>query len=176
VSRRTCGATVLGLDLSLTSPGMCVIPCGWELGDWGGLHCFTWVPEIFGQTERDRISRIVGIADFVFAYALQHHAEHVFVEQYAFSRSSSSVTKLAELGGAVRAKFYWEAQIVLQPVVASQARKLVLGKLPAKDAKKLTHMALASAGAGFENGDVADAFVVANFGLSELGLTALTLA
>ena len=108
-------------------------------------------------------------------FAISHQVFHCYVEDYAFSRRSSSVTKLAELGGHARCEFLSYGR-VLTPVPASAARKLLLGKLPRKDAKVAVQAALYGADALLNNDNECNAFAVANFGLSEQGCVALTLA
>jgi Holliday junction resolvasome RuvABC endonuclease subunit len=167
-------ATVVGLDLSLTRPAACAIPHDWEIGKWRDLAWTSLETEPV-ENEHDRIVRIIKIVGHVRDFALVNRASNCFVEQYAFSRRSSSVTKLAELGGHARVEFLTYGRM-LQTVVASQARKLLIGKLPPKNAKVMVQQALYAHGAPFPNDDVCDAFVVANWGRSELGLTALSLA
>jgi Holliday junction resolvasome RuvABC endonuclease subunit len=171
--RRRAGA-IVGLDLSLKRPAACAIPRDWELGKWSDLR-WTSLETAPVETEHDRIVRIIKIVGHVREFALENRASDCFVEGYAFSARSSSVTKLAELGGHARVEFLSYGRM-LRTVVASQARKLLLGKLPQKNAKVMVQQALYAHGAPFSNDDECDAFVVANFGLSELGLTALTLA
>jgi Holliday junction resolvasome RuvABC endonuclease subunit len=151
-----------------------MIPAGWELGHWPSLETLsfeTWP----GETEADKADRLLDISNRMLNFVLAGSVKNVFVENYAFSRSSSSVTKLAELGGAIRVLFRMR-DLVLRPVVASSARKLLLGKLPRKNAKVAVQQALYAHGALFHNDDECDAYVVANFGMSELGLTAMSLA
>jgi hypothetical protein len=186
VSRRRRG--VVGFDLSLRAPAACFIPPGWALGDWAcadfGYETFDPRHEVRDEEHAElraayrRIGAIVHwAADFVEMHQNRHACPvEVFVENYAFSKSSSSVTKLAELGGAMRFHFYVARRTVVRSVVASSARKLILGKLPRKDVKTVTQQALWDHGAPFADGDQADSFVVANAGLSELGLPFLSLA
>jgi Holliday junction resolvasome RuvABC endonuclease subunit len=166
---------ILGLDLSLRRPAAVVIPDGWELGRWDDLARLSFEPfEV--ASDRERYQRIGGIVARLIGFARERQVTYAFVEQYAFSKSSSSVTKLAELGGHARVEFLRRTGLVLRPVVASQARRQLLGALPRKDAKLVVQLALGAAGAPFPNDDECDAFTVANFGLTELGLVALSLA
>lgn len=175
---------VIGFDLSLSRPAACTIPAGWRLGDWGTLDYRSVEPPGVGDAAdlAGRYRRLSFVARWVIDLLWNEQQpwpdriQHAFVEEYAFSARSSSVTKLAELGGVVRVAALEGRHTLLRPVVASQARRLILGRLPAKHAKVAVQQALYRAGAPFANDDECDAFVVANFGLSELGLTALTLA
>ena len=169
---------VAGLDLSLRCPAVCVIPEGWKVGDWKTLRCESFPTDPLGYdvgTPEGSIERIDYVIEKV--RGVVGGVERIFVEQYAFSRSSSSTTKLAELGGAIRWA-YWVADPwrVLRTVTASQARKLLLGKLPQKGAKVAVQAALYANGAPFKNDDECDAYCIANFGLSESGYPHLTLA
>lgn len=184
-SPKRAGTPAIGLDLSLTAPAACLIPPRWRLGYWWSLDVVAWDPPGDMLDEQARIRRVEWIVDrvdeFVAKAALRVVVGHaappaIFIEGYAFSRSSSSVTKLAELGGAVRVDLRRRG-FVARSVTASAARKLLLGRLPKREAKNATHGALRAAGVPPAwSGDVLDAFVVANFGLTELGLPALTLA
>lgn len=169
---------VVGLDLSLTAPAACLIPSGWQIGDWADLEVAAWSPP--APEEPDNLDalyrRLSWITSAVVEFCARRARPVVAVEQYAFSRSSSSVTKLAELGGCVRVAL-WQDGIVARPLVAASARKLLLGKLPRKGAKDATQIALWGAGCPKAwSGDVLDAFACANLALSDLGVPALTLA
>jgi Holliday junction resolvasome RuvABC endonuclease subunit len=166
---------VLGLDLSLRRPAAVVIPAGWELGRWQDLKRLSFEP-LEVASDRERYMRVGGIVARMIVFAREHEVSYAGVEDYAFSKSSSSVTKLAELGGHARVEFLRRMGLLLRPVAASQARRQLLGALPPKNAKILTQRALYAAGAPFANDDECDAFAVANFMLTELGLVALSLA
>lgn len=177
---RRVASPIVGLDLSLTGPAACWIPSGWEIGDWSALKVEAWKPALPKSPDNldELYFRLAWIThrvrDFVTAKSKERPA-YVAVEGYAFAAHSSSVTKLAELGGAVRVAL-WEAGFLAHPVTASAARKFLLGKLPKKDAKVATHLALWGAGAPKEwSGDVLDAFACANYALSDQGVPAMTL-
>jgi hypothetical protein len=172
--RRRSDKVVAGLDLSLTCPAVVVIPSGWVLGDWPNLARARLITDPVND-DHARAMRIIKIVGFVRDFVLSQGATDWFVEDYAFSKRSSSVTKLAELGGHARAEFLTYGK-PLRAVPASQARKLLLGKLPRKDAKLAVQNALYTHGAKFEDDNECDAFCVANFGLSEVGLPFLSLA
>lgn len=174
---------VVGLDLSLTGPAAVAIPPRWVIGMWSALYAWTReYPPIKEGYEVGRAARLVEISAAVEEFILQVSVRRscpvvVYVENYAFQKRSSSVTKLAELGGAVRARLYQRAPgLVPIPVVAASARKLLLGKLPQKEQKYAVQAAVFAAGAPKEwTEDVVDAFVVSNAGLSDLGFRHLCL-
>jgi Holliday junction resolvasome RuvABC endonuclease subunit len=168
---------VAGLDLSLTCPACVVIPDGWKLGDWRNLErTRAIVPSVQDRDpDRSKAIRLIKIVGRLREFVLENRATHCFVEGYAFSRHSSSVTKLAELGGYARVEFFSYGR-VLREVTVSQARKLLLGKLPPRDAKKVVEAQLKRHGAEFADDNECDAFAIANWGLSELGLPFVCLA
>lgn len=171
------GGYVLGLDLSLSRTGAVLIPTDWNPGDWSALKVFDVTHDVPEKGDwRGQYARYLHFADVLVAWCEPWAIGRAFVESYAYSKFDQSGTKLHELGGVVRVCFLEKLDIVLEPVNESTARKILLGKLPKKGRKKVTEDALVVAGAGFRNGDIADAFVIANFGLTEMGLTALTLA
>lgn len=190
---RAPGPAVVGLDLSLTRPAACRIPGDWEVGDWSRVVVASWEPAVPRgdgiDFERARIERLVEIADRVRAFVemgarspgdrevvVEPRVDAVGIESYAYSSSSSSVTKLAELGGVVRVSLF-SYGIVPVPVVAASARKLLLGKLPRADQKAWVQAALKRARAPFwEDDDQADAFCVANWLRAELGGVALVMS
>ena len=180
----------VGLDLSLVAPAACRIPSGWEIGDWGALDVMAWepppVPEVVPGAPPDhdalycRLSWIARrVVEFCLPLSVAAGIEPrpvVAIENYGFSRKSSSVTKLAELGGAVRVAL-WDQGIVARPITASAGRKLLLGRVPVKGQKARAQAALWAAGCPkVWSGDILDAFVCANTLLSDQGAPALTLA
>jgi Holliday junction resolvasome RuvABC endonuclease subunit len=180
---------VLGIDPSLTRSAAVLIPPGWELGDWAKLMFRSVeVPALdplplgaeSREFERARIRRMMTIAERLVSFVRGARPIRGFIESYAFSASSSSVTKLAELGGIIRARFLedpgMEGGLPLEPVTASQARKQLLGRLPRKDQKLAVQLALGRVGAPFGNADECDAFTVAAYGLTEVGAMGFSLA
>lgn len=172
--KRVVDHSVLGLDLSLSGPAGCHVPKGWKIGDWRALSVETLSPDV-PETEVGRLDRLLQIVDVFGRWVERMGPDYSWVEDYAYSARSSSVTKLAELGGAVRVELHRRGFGPL-PATASQARLMLLGKLPKKDQKKVTHAALRAAGFPWASGDVMDAFVIANWGRSECGLPFLSLA
>lgn len=68
----------------------------------------------------------------------------------------------------LRHVLFRELGIAAEWAPQSSARKLLLGKLPSKGRKEIVRRVVDSLHS-FEDGDQADAFVAANWGLSELG-------
>lgn len=174
------GEGVVGLDLSLTSPAAVFIPYDWEPGSWRSISWWTRSFESPGFEDpaegyRWNYRRILEITDEIVRFCHHWWPGMVAVEDYAYSQHSSSVTKLAELGGHVRVSILESLNLTPLPVPASAARKVLLGRVPRKGAKEAVQRALARHGAGFPNGDVCDAFSCANFALTEVGLTGLSL-
>lgn len=186
---RTAGrpaVATIGLDISLTSAGIAVIPPRWCPGDWHNVATMAFgrgLPK--DASEKERVERCVDIATRLQVFAStvvdlaarNHGAVDIAIEQYAFSRMLSQAHRLGEVGGLVKVfmmRTFPEAS--LDAVVASSARKFLFGKLPAKNIKKAVIAGLRSAGCPFTTEDEMDAFVVANYARSTRGLKAMSLA
>lgn len=130
-----------------------------------------------GATREQKADRWARISHAVLAFCEKHQPMLVGVEDYAFSRKSSSVTRLAELGGIVRIDL-WRARPEWLPheVTASQARKVLLGKVPQKDAKDWTqaNVRRLKGEAIYWTEDEVDAVVVANFAAQIAGWAPLS--
>jgi len=172
---RVARSAVMGLDLSTRASAAIVLPRNWA-GDWTMMRSL-----VFGSalektaTVRDRALRTESIAEAVVQFGNDYGVRHVWIEGYAFSRVSASTHILAELGGVVKLELV-RAGMQVQIANMGTARKLLLGRVPRGKgaAKKGALKALRAAGMPFRSGkdtwnDEADAFVAANFGMSELG-------
>jgi hypothetical protein len=120
------------------------------------------------EAEVVRYHRIAGsVAKFV----KDSGTRDVCVEQYRFSAmkgngqsfQSSSITKLAELGGIVKSQIFLSCYLAVVPVVASSARKWFTGGLKKDNPKQQMADYLSRMNFNFNNTDEMDAFVVANF-------------
>lgn len=159
---------VAGLDLSLTGAAAAVVPADWGL-DWRAVTTMRVGHGLAKDApQSETLARLKLIRSEVIDFLAANRVDYVFVEDYAFSRANCAHS-LGEVGGVVKlacAERGWP----VQSVTASQARKFLLGALPKADQKVKTHLALYRAGAPKTfSGDELDAFVVASWGLSELG-------
>lgn len=126
-------------------------------------------------TPEHRLARIVAISSGIVAFCRAHHAQHVFVEEYAFAQGASHAREIAELGGVLKYRLLAELRLLAIPIVASRARKVLLQKLPRNDVKpwvvanvkRLPHTAMWTP-------DEVDAFTISNCGLEMAGGTAMS--
>jgi hypothetical protein len=168
---------VVGLDLSLTGAGMVAVPSFWG-GDWNRVAHHTFGEKLPRDAEEAlRIGRLTRISAAVVEFARRHGATDIAIEGYAFASMQSHAHSLGELGGVVRHQVVHQLGIVPSSVPVHSGRKLLLGKVPRKDAKIATRAFLTKAGMPASwSMDEGDAFVVANFALSELGAFAFVTA
>jgi|SRR3990172_3057989 len=165
---------IMGLDLSLTSTGVCILsPGGDSRGFLGMIAPFSRVYSGrfgFGVTrkedEQTRIERLIYIAKNIVEIAKSHNVELVGIENYAFSRHGANISS-AELGGVVKSQLLMACKIAPTMVVASAARKDLFGTLKKKDGKVKDQVRakLKADGYEFKNDDEMDAFVIALFTL-----------
>lgn len=165
--RRAC----VGLDLSLTCAGVAaLVPSDNGVGH--DSFSIQWNEK--GESESpsgktaslsdaQRIRRLCAIRDRVVSYvhsiALNlPQRPLVCIEGYAFSRHSSSVTGLAELGGAVRCALVDKNLGVPVTLPVTQCRRFVTGS--GKVTKKGVEGYLKKQGLSFLTNDEADAYVV----------------
>ena len=166
---------VLGIDLSLTACGVCVLPDNWAAGgvcDWSAVRTCTFgraLPK--DATETERAKRLEYLTDCVANCALDLSADVAVFEQYAFNQRGAQGRAVAEAGGCMRLELHRHG-FELHVVVVTAARKTFLGELPrSKDTQKPAVQAqLRDMGAPFwRRPDECDAFVIANHFLSEQG-------
>ena len=153
-----------------------MLPIDWAASgfDWSRVRSCVAGYEIKNATERERLERLEVITASIVAFVQDHRPIAVYIERYAFSRPHQA-HQLGELGGVLKVGMM-RAGWVPQPMVIQIGRKLLLGKVPRKGQKDACLQAVCSAGAPFETGDEADAFVVANLGVTEHGGSALSFA
>lgn len=165
---------VLGLDLSLKAPAACMVDAAWKPGDWSKAH-MTWSTR---KTEHTGVERLIEIRAWLARFCSQgvnlHVPTHCYVEQYAFG-ASGRVAQLGEGCGVVQAMLWEKFDVRCEMVVASSARKTLLGTihkadLGGADVKDYVSAQVAKMGAQFDTQDAIDAFVVANHGRMLLGL------
>ena len=161
---------ILGLDLSLTSSGLCYIPDEWVPGDWDSL---VTASVGLAKKQADTIDRLIYIRDSILYFADSFHVSHVFIENYAFGKRFQA-HQLGELGGVVRVGFVEKWGMYPVALSCLHARGWLFGKIARKDMKKIVVAGMKSAGFIRKTTDEVDAWVVANFGLSTLGKASVT--
>ena len=160
VADRESPVRVVGLDLSLRGTGIVV------LGRDGAVELSDVIGEELSSksSDRDRVERLVRILDRVTGVVrdeVSAHGRHgvaVGIERYAYSRRGAQ-NDLAELQGNVKVQLWLLSRIVPEVIVASAARKAVLGHgaMPKKDIVP----ELRRRGLEFTDHNVADAYVIA---------------
>lgn len=161
-----------------------MLPTTWEVGDWSRVVCRTVAPEKRGPTAIERMERLREVWNGILReveFTGDQAELHFFCEGYSFG-SPNRAHHLGELGGLVRSEIY-SAMLGNQSskrtihlhndVPPASWRKLLLGKNPKKDAKATAHAMIEAAGLVTKNGDEADAFGVANYGLTKLGFVGM---
>ena len=158
----------MGLDLSLRASGMAVIPTSWGL-DWSCVDVYTYGYELeTTATVEEQLDRLNDISKEVLAFAEEHSVTHVFVEEYAFSRVAARAFSIGELGGVVKLDLM--RQGLIPAVVNATSARSVIGKFAGKGQKNKCRAELTTMGCPRSwTEDEVDAFVAANWGLSELG-------
>jgi hypothetical protein len=175
---------ILGFDLSLAAPAAAALPLDWRPGDWKRVRTFTHYP-IAPKTDdlRGQLVRYQEIANWACDVAAglggPGRRPQTFVESYGFSKNTANASRLMESGGIVKMALFSRFGIVMQPVNASTARKLLLGKVPKGDGrgnqKLAVQFVLDRAGAPKQwDENICDAVCVANAGLSAAGGVALS--
>lgn len=170
---------VAGLDLSLTGAAVAVVdPRRWRQS-LRRVATARFGRELKGSKETAdtvaRVDRLIEISHNIVDFLYEHGATHVWLENYSFGMRFNS-HQLGEIGGCVKHEIRRRLGIVAAPVSNTTARKLLLGRGAGKGIKLEVERQLAAMGGKFKTNDEGDAFVVANWGLSELGFPALMLA
>jgi Holliday junction resolvasome RuvABC endonuclease subunit len=161
---------VLGIDLSLRNAGYLALPLD-PFASGMPVRAMTYGIDLVNDASpRERVERL----DWLEAATVEFWEEvgkpkRVAIEEYAFSRDGSHAHELGEAGGVVKLLFY-RFGIVVVPVVASSARKLLTGYGggTSEQAKKAVQRAIVAAGFSGLNEHEADAFATANSVLSEI--------
>ncbi len=169
----------MGLDLSLRRSAVCFIPGDWEVFvhgevNWGALKTMTVGQDLKKDSSpEEKADRLVKIAGSISEWISETSV--VFVEDYAYGMAGQSGMMLGELGGAVKYALRYDVKLGVRPVNQSTARKFLLGKLPQKDRAAVVVAQLEEWGCPFATSDEKDAFTIANYGRTELGMPGLTL-
>lgn len=77
-------------------------------------------------SEAQRTERLIGITNDLVGLARDFKVRWFAVEDYAFSQVHQAA-RLGEIGGNVKVQLYLACGLVAEPIVASSARKIVLG-------------------------------------------------
>jgi len=169
---------VLAFDLSVTAPGAVALPLLWRLGQWSSVKA--WLGKFKSPPNDDQaaqLQRYAAIGDWACAIVASLGAVpiHAYVEGYSFGHSTNQQARIIESRGVIRHELFKRTGTLLTPVAPASARKLFLGFNPTKkegyDAKLVVQDNLfnvAKAPVQWDENQ-ADAFVVANYGLSEQG-------
>lgn len=173
--RRKIRAVIAGLDLSLTGAGVAIVDAStWGL-DVRRVESWRFGEKLKGSNEtadhEARVKRLRWIAGEV-ARVCAHGVTHVFVENYSFGMQHAA-HQLGEIGGVVKATLHERLGLVAVPVSNSTARKLFVGRGAGAGIKDYVAAKLREIG-WTASVDEGDAFVVMNYGLSELGFPALS--
>lgn len=162
---------IIGLDLSLTSAGVSCLPMDW---DCEPSRCLVSTVEHnhVPQNDTERAERLASVARRVLGAARELASGRGIVAwgiESLPTHNAHATVPLAELHGVVRLLLCDEGQRVVT-VPQSGARKLLMGKLPRSDVKAMVAATVRSfTGCAGWGGDEVDAFVVANWLVSEMG-------
>ncbi len=164
------GASIIGIDSSLRAAAVCALPLDWN---YQLKYAKT---KVFGYelskdaTEKDHLVRLSDISDGILKFARDVQADHVWIENYAFSAKRSRAHALGEAGGTIKLKLFEDWGVVTHSVVNQTARKHLLQKLVRADVKKYVCQNVKRLGfpASKWTDDEIDAFVVANYGLHKV--------
>lgn len=151
----------MGLDLSLTGTGMCILRedgSVLKVGLYGGKLGR-------GAPVRDKIERMLDIARSVVSSVSEAKASIpgseivAGIEHYAYGRMRGAFADLGEINGVVKSQLWMAHSIEPKQVVVSSARKAVFGRgnVPKADVLGL----LAERGLKFADHNEADAYVIA---------------
>lgn len=165
--------TAIGLDLSLTSPGICIIPLDWDCDMRRVQVAHFKTPEPDG-TDYGRALRLRQLSHWIAKQLASIVGEIDCAIESLPTHNAFAIAPLAELHGVVRLHLLDE---LIETHIAPQsaARKLLLGALPKKDVKVIVAATVRSiSGCASWTGDECDAFVVANWLLCELGAPFMT--
>lgn len=165
---------IIGLDMSLTGFGLCGVRTDWALG-WGNVRACTRASNPKHSTQKrmaelaERALRFIrwftrGVDYEVWAEAVPTHGAY-------------NVVLLGKLQGVVQHEIYRELGTITKEVSQSDARRLLAGSLPQRGKGDAIISVVQQIAPGvFADHNQMDAFVVCNWGLSELGAPFVTVA
>jgi len=161
------GPPVVGLDLSLTGAGVCVVDARGRV-----IHSSKFGYGLKKTARvKDKVERMIeiakGIVRVIDEYGLlksegsltKQTYPQVAVEGYSFASKGNSSIDLGELGGVVKSQLWLRFGIepVLVPVATGRKAVFGNGRTPKEHVIPLLH----DQGIEFEDQDIADAYVVA---------------
>jgi hypothetical protein len=152
----------LGIDASLRSLGLCVVPSDWG-GDFDRVSSTALGIKLADDaTAKDRIEGMIALASDVRRYAKNLGVTHVCFEDSLPSKTFAVSAKLlTKLIGYIERELA-KIGLYAEPVNQSSARSYFLGALPKGDRKKVTLRAVDELTDVFHYGDEKDAFVTVN--------------
>lgn len=158
-----------GFDLSLTGTGAVAVPATWDR-EWRRVERASFGVKLAkGASVREVTRRIDDLALDLCRWILRVGVTHVYVEDLP-THAAFNIVPLAELRGHFRVVLLRETGLDVEFVNQSNARKILLGKLPQKDRKAHVVEALKAAGADFDDSDQFDAFAAVNARLEQHGI------
>lgn len=164
---------IMGIDPSQTGLGYCIIPEDWDLE--AHRLVFGWIDGgSVKKTDpwRMHIERNMFLASQCVKAALDCEVTHVWMEM-SLTRGAFNVMPQARLAGYIEHALVSDCDLFPQLAHPSTVRKFLLGRLPTgKGMAKTAVFNVVRELAPISTTDEADAFAIANWGLSELGLVA----
>jgi hypothetical protein len=165
---------VIGLDLSLTGLGLCCVRTDWALR-WGKVR-FATAKTKPGEPLQLRMARL---ADYVLKWirwSTRGVPYDVWAEAVPTARAYN-IDTLGKLHGVVQHEIYRELGTITKEVSQSDARRLLAGSLPQRGKGDAIWSIVQQIAPGvFADDNQGDAFVVCNWGLSELGAPFVSVA
>lgn len=162
---------VIGLDMSLTGSGWCSIDPSIDLIEYGRI---TTEPGQF-PTRRARVMYIAGKIKHILIRAPLKMSV-VFIEDYAFSKKTTNIVQLGELGMVIRQLVYSITKFDAIEIHNCSLKKYITGSGQGKkeDLKLASYKKFnVKYGVDFQgkSNDECDAFCIAAMGVSMLGLS-----
>lgn len=165
---------IVGLDLSLTGLGLCCVRTSWAL-DWGSVVATT----LETKPGKPLPVRMADLAEDVLTWirwATEGITYDVWAEAVPTARAYN-IDTLGKLHGVVQHEIYRELGTITKEVSQSDARRLLAGSLPQRGKGDAIWSIVQQIAPGvFADDNQGDAFVVCNWGLSELGAPFVSVA
>jgi hypothetical protein len=157
----------MGIDASLRSLGLCVVPFDWN-GDFEKVQrCTLGLDAPPNATPRQLIERMIALAQDVRRFAKAHGVTDVCFED-SLTRDAYQIKALAKLTAYIEKELAEHLGLFAVPVNQSSARKYFLGALPSKNRKAITIHAVDELTDRFTFDDEKDAFVTCNLFMSRV--------